>query len=146
MKLQQLSVFLENKPGQLNKACQILAKAEINILALSLADTQQYGILRLVVRDWGRAQTILQANGFTTKVTEVLAIEVKDRPGGLAEILAAIEAAKLNVVYMYAFTAGPKGQAVLIFRFDDPDQAVASLQQQKISLVRPVELFRSPGQ
>lgn len=145
MKLHQLSIFLENKPGQLNKVCQALAKAEINILTLSLADTQQFGILRLIVRDWSRAQTILQAEGFTTKVTEVLAVEVQDQPGGLAKILAAVDAAKLNVEYMYAFASRPQGKAVLIFRFTDPDQALAGLQRQKVSLVASVELFNAQG-
>ena len=87
MKLTQLSVFLENKPGQISLPCKALAKAEINILTLSLSDTQQFGILRLIVRDWQQGQTVLEQAGCVVNVTEVVAIEVADRPGGLAELL-----------------------------------------------------------
>jgi hypothetical protein len=141
MKLHQLSLFLENKPGQLKMACELLARAGINILTLSLADTKQFGILRLIVRDDARAQQVLAKAGFVAKVTEVLAIEVADRPGGLAEILAAIEGAGLNVEYMYAFTFGSAGKATMIFRFDDPDAAITKLKAKGVNFVDGVELF-----
>jgi hypothetical protein len=141
MKLHQLSVFLENRPGQLHMACQLLADATINILTLSLADTKQFGILRLIVKDWAAAQSVMDKAGFVTKVTEVLAVEVEDRPGGLAAILKAIEDAKLNVEYMYAFAFGREDKAVLIFRFDDPDLAVSRLQAKGINFVSSVELY-----
>ena len=82
MKLNQLSVFLENKPGQLKKACDLLAKEQINIQTLSMADTRQFGILRLLMKEWERAKAVLEAEGFVVKATEVLALEVSDRPGG----------------------------------------------------------------
>jgi hypothetical protein len=141
MKLHQLSLFLENKPGQLRMACELLAQAGINILTLSLADTKQFGILRLIVRADARAQQVLAKAGFVAKVTEVLAIEVADRPGGLAEILAAIEDAGLNVEYMYAFTFGSAGKATMIFRFDDPDAAITKLKAKGVNFVDGVELF-----
>jgi hypothetical protein len=141
MKLQQLSIFLENKPGQLHMASQILADAAINILTLSLADTKQFGILRLIVPDWQKAKSVLEKAGFVIKLTEVVAIEVEDQPGGLAQILQAIEEAKLNVEYMYAFTYGKQGKAVLIFRFDDIDGAIGKLQTKKISFVDSVDLY-----
>ncbi len=127
MKLHQLSIFLENKPGHLVAPCKVLADAGINILTLSLADTQQFGILRLIVRDWQRAKSALEAAGCVVRVTEVVAIEVPDRPGGLADTLIAIEKAQANVEYLYAFTFKRGNQGVMVFRFDDPDRAIAAL-------------------
>ena len=140
MKLQQLSVFLENKPGQLKRACDLLAQANINIQTLSLADTKQFGILRLIMPEWERAKTVLEAGSFVTKTTEVLAIEVADRPGGLAEILTQVEVAGLNVEYMYAFTFGREDKAVLIFRFDNPDKAIETLKAGGINVIGGVDL------
>ena len=128
MKIHQLSVFLENKPGQLRTACEVLTKARINLVTLSLADTAQFGILRLIIQDWQKAKTVLEKAGCVVKVTEVLAIEVADRPGGLAQILEIVDRAGLNIEYMYAFTCKRGDKAVLVFRFDDPDKAIAALQ------------------
>jgi len=141
MKLQQLSVFVENKPGQLKRACDLLSKANINIQTLSLADTKQFGILRLIMPEWERAKTVLEEGGFVTKTTEVLALEVADRPGGLAKILTQVEAVGLNVEYMYAFTFGREDRAVLIFRFDNPDKAIETLKAGGINVIGGVELY-----
>ena len=140
MKLQQLSVFVENKPGQLKRACDLLSKANINIQTLSLADTKQFGILRLIMPEWERAKTVLEEGGFVTKTTEVLAVQVADRPGGLAEILTQVEAVGLNVEYMYAFTFGREDRAVLIFRFDNPDKAIETLKAGGINVIGGVDL------
>jgi hypothetical protein len=142
MKLKQLSVFLENRPGTLTAPCRLLAAAGVNLVTLSLADTQQFGILRLIVRDWEKARQILEQNGCVVKVTEVVAIEVTDRPGGLVQILEAIERTAVNVEYMYAFTAKQGDRAVLVFRFNDPDAAIRALQSANVNVVAPVELFR----
>ncbi|AXA35717.1 MAG: ACT domain-containing protein [Candidatus Hydrogenedentota bacterium] len=141
MKTHQLSVFLENRPGQLSIPCRALAQAGINILTLSLADTQQFGILRLIVKDWQRAKQVLEKAGCVVNVTEVLAIEVPDKPGGMANILEVLEKAGLNIEYMYAFTFRRGDKAVLVFRFDDPDQAIRTLQENGINVVGSVELF-----
>ncbi len=145
MKLNQLSVFLENKPGQLKKACDLLAKEQINIQTLSMADTRQFGILRLLMKEWERAKAVLEAEGFVVKATEVLALEVSDRPGGLADILGPIEAAGLNVEYMYAFAilrgVCADAKAALIFRFSDPDAALASLKAAGVNVLSGVDLF-----
>jgi len=141
MKLQQLSVFLENRPGQLKRACDLLAQANINIQTLSLADTKQFGILRLIMPEWERAKTVLEEGGFVTKTTEVLAVQVADRPGGLAEILTQVEAVGLNVEYMYAFTFGREDRAVLIFRFDNPDKAIETLKAGGINVIGGVDLY-----
>jgi hypothetical protein len=140
MKIHQLSVFVENSPGHLRAPCQTLADAGISLETLSLADTKQYGILRLIIRDWQRAKAILDAAGFVTNVVEVLAIEVSDRPGGLADVLRVIEQAGVNVEYMYAFTEKRDDKAVLIFRFDDADAAVEALKHSDVNLVSNVDL------
>jgi len=141
MKIKQLSVFLENKPGRLSVPCQTLAKAGINILTLSLADTEQFGILRLIVRDWQRAKQVLEDAGCVVNVTEVLASEVEDKPGGLARILETIEQAGVNLEYMYAFTFRSEDKAVLVFRFEDPDAAIKLLKSKGFNLVDSVELY-----
>ena len=141
MKIKQLSLFIENKPGQLLIPCKILADAGINIITLSLADTQQFGILRLIVKPWQKVKTILDKAGCVVKVTDVVAIEVQDRPGGLAEIIETIDDAKLNIEYMYAFTCGGDGKAVLVFRFDDVDLAIKNLQSRGVNMIASVELY-----
>jgi len=141
MKLHQLSVFLENKPGRLSAPCKALADAGINILTLSLADTQQFGILRLIVRDFQKAKAALEKTGSVVNVTEVIAVEVPDRPGGLAAVLEVIERAGMNLEYMYAFTFRAEDKAILVFRFEDNDAAIHALQSAKVSILRDVELF-----
>ncbi|MFP4356641.1 MAG: ACT domain-containing protein [Phycisphaerae bacterium] len=141
MKITQLSVFLENKPGRLSEPCQILADAGINILTLSLADTEQFGIMRLIVEDWAKAKNVLTAAGSVVNVTEVVATEVDDRPGGLARLLGTLESAEINIEYMYAFTFRRADKAILIFRFEDPDAAVEVLRAKDINVIDPVELF-----
>lgn len=141
MKVQQLSVFLENKPGQLKRACDLLARENINILTLSLADTKQFGILRLIVQDWERARDVLDQGGFAVNTTEVLALEVGNRPGELAEILTHIEGSGLNIEYMYAFAYRRGDRAVMIFRFDNPDKAVEVLKAGGINVIDSVALY-----
>ena len=141
MKLKQLSLFLENKPGALTAPCRLLAKEGINIVTFALADTQQFGILRFVTKEWERAQRILEQNGFVAKVNDLVAIEVPDRPGGLVEVLEVVEKAGVNVEYMYAFTIKQGGNGVLAFRFDDPDDAVRALQSSHIRMMSFEELL-----
>ena len=141
MKIHQLSLFLENRPGKLTEAARALARADINVLTLSLADTREYGILRLIVRDWARARLVLEKAGFVVNVTEVTAIEVEDRPGGLAAVLEHLEAARINIEYMYAFTFRTGDKALLVFRFDDADAAIACLQAHGVNVLDSVELF-----
>ena len=128
MKLQQLSLFSENKPGHMIAPCRLLAAQGIDIRALSLADTQRFGILRMIVSDWQRAKRLLEDAGSVVKVTEVVAVEVPDRPGGLAGVLDLFEGSSINIEYMYAFPFLRGERAVLIFRFDQPDAAIAVLQ------------------
>jgi len=140
MKITQLSIFVENKPGRLTAPCRALADAGVNIRALSLADTQRYGILRMIVSDPQAAQKVLEQAGFMVKATEVVAVEVPDRPGGLAQILAALQDTSINIEYMYAFPFGRGENAVLIFRFDNPDAAIKQLQAAGVSMIMRKEL------
>ena len=142
MKVKQLSLFLENKPGSLSRPVKLLAKAKLNILTLSIADTQQFGILRFILRDWEKAKRLLEKDGFVVRVSDMVAIEVADEPGGLAKILVMLEQARVNLEYMYGFTLRKEGKGVLAFRFDDPDRAIAALQKNGINPVRSVDLFK----
>lgn len=141
MKLNQLSLFLENKPAHLKTPCKALGDAGINILTLSLADTQQFGILRILVANWKKAKEVLERAGCVVNVTEVVAIEIDDRPGGLAKLLDTIDEVGINIEYMYAFTFGRGDRAVMVFRFEDPDAAIKVLQENGISPVESVELY-----
>ncbi len=141
MTIQQLSLFLENKPGQLKVPCRALGDAGINIFALSLADTQQFGILRLLVSDWEKAKAVLEAAGCVVNISEVVAVDVPDRPGGLADALEIIEQAGLDIAYMYPFNNRAGEKAVLLFRFEDPEAAVQALQAAGLPVVPSNELF-----
>jgi len=140
MKLKQLSIFLENKPGTLVAPCRLLAKARINIRTCSLADTGEFGILRLIVKNTEKARRLLQSNGLAVKITEVVVLEVPDRPGALAGILEALEGTGINVEYAYAFIQKHKGSALLAFRFSDPDAAIKTLKAHKINTVSSQDL------
>ena len=141
MKTKQLSLFLENLPGHLHNVCKALADANINILTLSMADTQQFGILRLIVKDADKAKAVLEDAGCVVDLTEVVATEVADHPGGLADILEVIRKAELNVEYMYAFTFRRGDKAILVFRFNDPDAAVAALEAAGVAVIDDVEIY-----
>ncbi len=140
MKIEQLSLFLENSPGTIQEPCRLLADAGVNIRTLTLADTKEFGILRLIVSDWEKGRQVLQDGGYVVNVTEVVAVEVEDRPGGLVRLLDSLDGGKVNIEYMYAFTFGRKGRAVLIFRFDRPDVAIERLRAAGINVLRALEL------
>jgi len=124
MQAEQISVFLENKAGRLAEVTGILSEANVNIRALALADTSDFGVLRLIVDDNIKALEALKNQGFTVGRTDVLAVEVEDKPGGLHSILDMLNKAKINVEYMYAFVQHTGKNAVMIFRFDNIDEAV----------------------
>jgi hypothetical protein len=129
MRVEQIAVFLENKSGRLAEITSILADNGINIRALSVADTADFGILRLIVDKVEKAKTVLKENGFTVGKTTVIAVEIPDRTGGLASVLKVVETEGLNVEYMYAFVNKTGEDAVLIFRFDEIDKAIETLQK-----------------
>lgn len=129
MKLEQISVFLENRPGGLAEITGALSQAGVNIRALSLADTADFGILRLIVDRNEIAIRVLKESGFTVGLTEMVALEIPDRIGGLWGILTLLEAAGMNVEYMYAFVQKAGENAVILFRFDEPARAAQVLRE-----------------
>jgi hypothetical protein len=141
MRVEQISVFLENKAGRLAEVARILSDAGINIRALSLADTSDFGILRLIVNDNARAKEALKQQGFTVGKTDVVAVEVEDRPGGLHRILDILNRANVNVEYMYAFVQQSGSNAVIIFRFDNLDEAVKVLQANGVTVIEGDRLY-----
>lgn len=140
MKLSQLSLFLQNQPGALTRPCRVLAEAGVNIVTFALADAQQFGILRLIVQDPEQARSVLEQQGFLVKFTEVVAIQVEDRPGGLADVLETLEKARINVEYCYACTLKQGNKGVLVFRFGDPVAAIATLASTGVRVLTPAEL------
>ena len=141
MKIKQLSLFLENKPGRLTSPCRVLSQAGLNIVTLSLADTQQFGILRLIVRDWQKAQAALQQAGFVVNATDVVAVDIADRPGGLLDLLDILERGNINIEYMYAFTVRKGDSAIMVFRFEDPEAAIRLLQSSGKDVIKGSELL-----
>ncbi|MBW1988211.1 MAG: ACT domain-containing protein [Deltaproteobacteria bacterium] len=141
MHAEQISVFLENKAGRLAEVGRILADASINIRALSLADTSDFGVLRLIVDQPETARQVLKDNGFTVRRTEVVAVEVEDRPGGLLKILDLMDNAGVNIEYMYAYANPQGGRAIMIFRFDPMDKAEGLLDKAGIGRMDPHDLY-----
>ena len=141
MKVEQISVFLENKLGALAEVTRILGEAGVNIRALSLADTKDFGILRLIVNDNQKAQEVLGSKGFTVRRTEVVAVEVPDRPGGLAEILKVLSESNISVEYLYAFVQQTGENAIIIFRFDETDRAIAVLSEKKVKILEGKKVY-----
>jgi hypothetical protein len=140
MRVEQIAVFLENKSGRLAEIASILADNNINIRALSVADTADFGILRLIVDKVEEAKKALKGNNFTVGKTTVIAVEVPDRTGGLASVLKVIETAELNVEYMYAFVNKSGEDAVLIFRFDEMDTAIKVLQEKGFTILSGAQI------
>jgi len=140
MKVEQISVFLENKAGRLAEVANVLGKVGINIRALSLADTTDFGILRLIVNDREVAKKALKEAGFTVGITQVIAVEVEDKPGGLAKILKLLADEGINVEYMYGFVEKLSEKALLVFRFENTEKALEVLKRSNIKVVTESEI------
>ncbi|MGD0566694.1 MAG: ACT domain-containing protein [Candidatus Goldiibacteriota bacterium] len=132
MKIVQLSVFLENKEGRLADIIGTLSAAGINIRALSLADTQNFGVLRMIVDTPEKAIEALKKSGTIVKTTDIIAVEVEDSPGGLHKVLKVFKDSAVNIEYMYAFVEKNNNNAVMVFRVDNPDEALKKLKGVKI--------------
>ena len=141
MRAEQISVFLENKAGRLAEVTGILSEAKVNIRALALADTSDFGVLRLIVDHNEKAVEALKNRGFTVGRTDVLAVEVEDRPGGLHNILDMLNEAEINVEYMYAFVQHSGKNAVMIFRFDHIDEAVKVLEKNNVKVINGSKVY-----
>ena len=141
MAVTQISVFIENKKGRLIAVTSCLAEYEVNIRALSLADTSDFGILRLIVDHPNRAYRVLKEAGFTVRESEVLAMEVADVPGGINAGLTALERAGINVEYIYAFLGAGPGKALNVLKVDKMDEAAQALQAAGLRLLEGGEVY-----
>ncbi len=141
MDIRQISVFIENRSGQLAQVCGVLAENGIDLKALSIADTQDFGILRIIVQNTQQAMDILLRAGYTCKTTEVLAVTIDDKPGGMAKVMDVIARAGIGVEYAYAFISHKKDCAYMIFRVDGGDEACDALEAAGIRTVSKEELF-----
>ena len=140
MAIKQLSVFVENKEGKLREITDILAKAGIDIRALSIADTSEFGILRMIVRDPQKAKALLEKNGFVATINDVVGVEINDRPGGLAEIVRLFAERDINMEYMYAFLTRTENKAYLVVRVDDASEVENLLESEKIRILTPADI------
>lgn len=141
MSLKQISVFLENKPGMMFSVTELLAQNNIDMRALSLAETSEFGIVRLIVDDVYATSTVLKDAGFIHNITKVLGVAIPDEPGGLHRVLEALKAADINVEYMYAFLGGKESEhAYMIFRVQDNKAAVAAMAAKGIRCVDQDEI------
>ncbi len=140
MKLTQISIFLENKKGRLQEVCSLLSKNEINIRALTVAESENFGVLRIVVDKPQKATSVLKKNGFIANLTDIVAVEVADHPGGLSEVLNILSKHDINVEYMYGFVEKSSDKAMLVFRFDDTDKAIKVLKDKKVKIVGTSEV------
>ncbi len=135
MRVEQISVFLENKSGRLAEVTSVLAEAGINIRVLSVADASDFGVLRMIVNDNKKAEEVLKNSGFAMRKTDVVAVEVEDKPGGLNRILVILRKAEINVEYMYALMRQDEKNAIMIFRFDNIDEAVKLLEENGVNVI-----------
>ncbi len=135
MKIEQLNIFIENKAGRLAGIAETLGDIDVNIRAISLADTANFGILRLIVDDIERAKQQLKERGFTVRLTEVIAVKIADKPGELGRLLKIVETADLNIDYIYGLSEASKDHAVLLLRCDDLDRAIATLSSHSVELL-----------
>ncbi len=142
--IKQLSIFLENRKGRLREVTQVLAEANVNIRALALAESAEFGILRLVVDNPEKARSVLSSSGFTVKEQEVFAVEVPDKPGGFYQVVKLLADADINIDYTYAFVGG-KDKAILIFKVPDDllDKALEVISQGGLKLVEPLFFYGS---
>lgn len=139
--IKQLSIFLENKKGRMWKALDVLEKAGINIRALSLADTSDFGILRLVVPEPDRAQEVLEENGFLVKVGEVIAVGITDKPGGLNKILKILNKSGINLEYLYAFVEQNKNRAIVVLHPENIDAGLEALEKGNADVLSEEEVY-----
>lgn len=138
----QISVFLENKAGRLSHVTRVLGEAGINIRALSIADTSDFGILRIIVNDPEKAYRVLKDADFTVSETEVIAVQVPDSPGGLATVLEQMSEANLNIEYLYAFLGTAENDALVIFKVEDFERARETFKEKGIRFLDEQQLYK----
>ncbi len=141
MKLKQISVFLENRKGRLWKALNILSEAKINIRALSIADTSEFGILRMIVPQPNEAINILEKNNFVVQINDVIGVAVPDEPGGLDKILGILNKSDINVEYLYAFVEKKREQAMVVLKTEDINAGINALKDGNITILSSEEIY-----
>ncbi|HOW81726.1 MAG TPA: amino acid-binding protein [Spirochaetota bacterium] len=141
MNVTQLSVFIENKPGHLQNVLKILGEKNINIVTLTIAETSDFGILRMIVNDPEGGVRALRESHVTCSTNDVLAVEIDDKPGSLYKAIDTFARRKLNIEYMYAFTEKRGDKAVMIFRFDDIDAAKKAMTEEGYSIVSKIDIM-----
>ncbi len=140
MFIKQISVFLENRQGRLEEFTTLLGENKIDLIALSIADTTNFGILRAIVDDNEKASRVLQQNGYTANLTDVLAVAVPDSPGGLAGVLRQLADGGISIEYLYSFVRRIDHDAIIIFRVDKPEEAAQLLTQKGVRLLEQSEV------
>ncbi|MER2013019.1 MAG: acetolactate synthase [Methanobrevibacter sp.] len=141
MKIKQLSIFLQNRMGSLSKPLEVLSDADVNIRAMCMADTSEFGILRLVVDNPEQGKDALEENGFLVKITEIIGVEMNDTPGGLTSVLKVIKDNEIDLEYLYAFTHEKEGKAILLLHSDDIDRLISVLKDSDITVVQSDEVY-----
>lgn len=143
MLVKQVSVFLENRSGRLAEVARVLGEKNIDISALSIADTTEYGILRMIVNKPDEAVEVLKENGFSVRTTDVIAISVSDKPGGLAKALNSLEKSQVGVEYMYAFLGNPvHGKAIVILRVEEAEKAIEAMKNANVDIMPSKDIYR----
>ena len=141
MKIKQLSIFLQNRMGSLSKQLEVLTKVDVNIRAMCMADTSEFGILRLVVDDPEKGKKALEENNFLVKITDIIGVEMHDAPGGLTSVLKVIKDNEIDLEYLYAFTHEKKDKAILLLHADDLDHLISVLQENNVVIVKSEEVY-----
>jgi hypothetical protein len=141
MKIKQLSIFLENRKGRMKKALDVLEKGGVNIRALSIADTSDFGILRLIVPDPEKTKSLLEENNFIVKIGEVIAVRMPDTPGGLGVILGILDEYNINLEYLYAFVEEKDEMAIVLLHPENIDAGIIALQKGGSDVITAKEIY-----
>jgi hypothetical protein len=139
--IKQVSVFVENKKGRLARITEVLGQGGIDLIALSIADTTNFGIMRCIVSDPDKAIALLKSHDFTASTTEVIVAEVADKPGGLASVLTLLDKAEISVEYLYSFVRTPNENALILFRVEDITAAVEALKAGGVKLLSEKDVY-----
>jgi hypothetical protein len=139
---QQISVFIENTRGRLREITRLLKDARIDIKAITIADTPDFGVVRMITDNNQNALKILKDGGFTTRTTDVVAVKIENKPGSLFNVLSVLEKQNIDIEYLYSYAASPHEQAILVFRFDNNESAQKALSDAHIPVLSTEELLK----
>ncbi len=139
---QQISVFIENTRGRLREIAKLLKEAHIDIKAITIADTPDFGVVRMITGDNQNALRILKDGGFTTRTTDVIAVKIENKPGSLFQVLSVLEKKNIDIAYLYSYAASPHDHAILVFRFDNSEAARTALSDAGIAVITTEELLQ----